>query len=176
MYSTIARYRIWVEIVSQPGFVRYLREIVRGIALFATVLGVDTLGMRIKLARETRRMTAEQLAAAVGVDISTVFRWEAGDSKPRPATLGKIAEATKFPLGHFTIARVAETPPDTPWPGNKTDRLQQKVNKMEREIEDLKSLIRERLSGPGDWRLKNTPPRGQREDLGQSVFRLRQAS
>ncbi len=43
------------------------------------------LGTRIKRAREQKRWTQQQLAAALGVDRKTVDNWENGRTRPRSA-------------------------------------------------------------------------------------------
>lgn len=42
-----------------------------------------TLGGRIKRARHLRRLSQEQLAAAVGVSVRTVGSWERDETEPR---------------------------------------------------------------------------------------------
>lgn len=55
--------------------------------------GMD-LNQRIYLARESAKLTQEQLANAVGKTRGAVAQWESGDVRPRHATLVAIAKAT----------------------------------------------------------------------------------
>jgi transcriptional regulator with XRE-family HTH domain len=49
------------------------------------------LGMRIRRARERKRWSQEQLAAALGVGVRSVGRWERGEAGPRNA-IGALEE------------------------------------------------------------------------------------
>ena len=46
-----------------------------------------------RAARGLLDITQEQLAAAAGVDVETIRRFERGDQRPYPTTLAKIREA-----------------------------------------------------------------------------------
>lgn len=47
----------------------------------------------IRSAREAAQLSEEELAAACGVQVQTVRRWEADDSSPQPQQVPKLAEA-----------------------------------------------------------------------------------
>jgi transcriptional regulator with XRE-family HTH domain len=51
------------------------------------------IGHRIRLLRERRGLTREELAARVGVHAGSIARWETGGSVPHAYTLERIAEA-----------------------------------------------------------------------------------
>jgi len=55
---------------------------------------MSTVGRRIASARHTAGLTQDELAAAVGVAMSTIQQYESGRIQPRPNRLRKIAEAT----------------------------------------------------------------------------------
>jgi transcriptional regulator with XRE-family HTH domain len=46
-------------------------------------MAVNDLGIRIKRARERKRWSQQQLAAALGVGARSVGRWERGEAEPR---------------------------------------------------------------------------------------------
>lgn len=50
----------------------------------------ETLPAQIFHARRVLGLTQEELASALAVDPSTVFRWEAGDCPPAPASLTRL--------------------------------------------------------------------------------------
>lgn len=52
---------------------------------------MDTIGARIKAAREKKGMTQESLASALGVSINSVWRWEKGERAPSTGNLMRIA-------------------------------------------------------------------------------------
>ena len=66
--------------------------------------------------RLDRGLTVEQFAALARVDRSQVFRWERGETRPRPETLVRLAKALRVTpqrlLGELTIdvPEDAETP------------------------------------------------------------------
>jgi len=55
-------------------------------------------GTAIKRARERRRWTQQQLAAALGVNVKTVDNWENGRSRPRNS-IGAIEDVLGISLG-----------------------------------------------------------------------------
>lgn len=62
----------------------------------------DELSTRIRLAREGASLTQEQIAAALGVVVSTYVRLETGRTKRVSAeTLRRIGELTGKPLSYF---------------------------------------------------------------------------
>jgi len=56
---------------------------------------------RIKRARESCGISQETLAAMLGVDKNTVWRWEKGRSDPRATDMEKIAVALDMPIEKF---------------------------------------------------------------------------
>lgn len=51
-----------------------------------------TLGERIQKAREERGIAQAEMARRVGVVTTTAWRWEHGQSTPRPSDLTRLAE------------------------------------------------------------------------------------
>jgi transcriptional regulator with XRE-family HTH domain len=57
---------------------------------------------KISDAREEAGLSQQQLADAVGVNKAQILLWEAGKTRPYPAHVKRIAEATGRPLPWFT--------------------------------------------------------------------------
>lgn len=71
---------------------------------------VTGLGDRIKVLREARGMTQDDLARAVGrKSKSAVCNWESGASSPPTGLLGELAAALGVTVGEL----FGETKPDT---------------------------------------------------------------
>lgn len=51
----------------------------------------------LKTYRESNSLSRDDLAALIGVDRATVFRWETGQRKPGVEKLSKITEVTGIP-------------------------------------------------------------------------------
>lgn len=67
---------------------------------FTTVM--DGLGQRIRNAREAAGLPREKMAPRIGVSLSTLARYESGESDRIPlAAVLKIAEETGQPLSYF---------------------------------------------------------------------------
>lgn len=60
-----------------------------------------TTNYKLVKARESAGLTQEELARAIGVKTEQVNMWELGRSRPYPAHLKRIAEATKRSLAWF---------------------------------------------------------------------------
>lgn len=73
---------------------------------------LQTIGDRIRLARDRAKLTQTELALAVGVDKGTVWRWETGRSKVDAEAIDTIAEATKV-SPTWLLRGVTEVPPST---------------------------------------------------------------
>jgi transcriptional regulator with XRE-family HTH domain len=56
-----------------------------------------TLGDRIRKARRDAGLTAEQMAATVGVSAKTLTRWENDETAPRVDDLVRISAACQVP-------------------------------------------------------------------------------
>ena len=54
--------------------------------------GDAVIGKRIRKYREERGMTPDEFSAEIGVDLSTVYRWEKGSRVPDVVTLLRIAQ------------------------------------------------------------------------------------
>lgn len=83
---------------SEPGY-RYYRG-----RMDRTKAGRE-LGARIRKMRETKGLTQEALADAVGMMRSNISRIEAGKHHPTLDTLERIAKALKVPVAEIIAAR-----------------------------------------------------------------------
>ncbi len=64
----------------------------------------DTLGQRIAKARNALGLTQPEFAVRLGMQpgqFTTISSWETDRSKPRLATLRRIAEVTRRPITYF---------------------------------------------------------------------------
>jgi transcriptional regulator with XRE-family HTH domain len=62
---------------------------------------LDTVGARIRAARQSRGLTQADLAAAVGVSRSAVAQWETERSGQVSGNLTRIASALHVPVAHL---------------------------------------------------------------------------
>lgn len=67
-------------------------------------MATDSIGTRIRRARERKRWTQQQLADAIGVNIKSVDNWENGRTSPRNS-IGALEEI-------FGISLDSPLPPD----------------------------------------------------------------
>ena len=63
------------------------------------------IGDRIRLARQDRGWTQDQLAHAVGVSRSAVAQWETGRAGQLTGNLARIAEVLRVGIEHLTYGR-----------------------------------------------------------------------
>lgn len=61
-----------------------------------------SLGNRIVVARDFTKISQDDLATKVGVDIDTVKKWETNELVPNEDMIYKIAEATRMTFAFFT--------------------------------------------------------------------------
>lgn len=61
-------------------------------------MSLETLGMRIRQARDARGLSARQLATRISVRPSTLEKWERGSSEPRANKLLILAGILGVPL------------------------------------------------------------------------------
>ncbi|MBI5431909.1 MAG: helix-turn-helix transcriptional regulator [Planctomycetes bacterium] len=80
----------WERGKTEPG-ARMLARIIKVLGYHPRLVGSD-LPSRIRAAREIRGLTQEQLAEDLGLDPSTVRKWERGRKRPYPR-LTRIFEA-----------------------------------------------------------------------------------
>ena len=59
------------------------------------------IGTKIKAARKLKRITQEDLAAAIGVSDKSISAYESNRTNPPIPVLEKIAKATNQPLNYF---------------------------------------------------------------------------
>ncbi len=73
---------------------------------------MNSLGQRIRAARESAGFTQENLAEAIGVSRTAVARWESDDIEPKLQNLTSIAEllhvSTDFLLGIQNNSNVSD--------------------------------------------------------------------
>ena len=68
----------------------------------------QTIGKRLKKARQNRNMTLDELAEVTGVSKPMLGQIERGQSSPTVTTLWKIATGMKIPFSSFLQERGAE--------------------------------------------------------------------
>ena len=69
---------------------------------------------RLKLARLEAGLTLEKAAEALGTDLNTIWRYEAGRHKPPGPTLHGLAGLYRRPVAWFFNEEDSEFPPLTP--------------------------------------------------------------
>jgi transcriptional regulator with XRE-family HTH domain len=62
---------------------------------------MDTVGERIRQAREQAVLSQGELAEAAGINRASVSLIETGRAKPRPSTLRRIAQALGVPASEL---------------------------------------------------------------------------
>jgi transcriptional regulator with XRE-family HTH domain len=62
---------------------------------------MESLGTRIKTARQTKKVTQSELATAIGVSDKTVSAYESGRIDPPLDVLKKIATSTNHTMRYF---------------------------------------------------------------------------
>lgn len=74
-------------------------------------MGIDVqiMGQRIRAARKSRNMTAEQLAEQIGIAMESLGHIECGVRKPSLQTLYRIAEILDVSLDYLTGRTVSPT-------------------------------------------------------------------
>ncbi|SPX87803.1 helix-turn-helix domain-containing protein [Mycobacteroides abscessus] len=66
-----------------------------------------TLGMRLRMARQTHGLTGRQLAQLVNVAASQISRWEQDAATPSPHGLIRLAQTLELPASElFTLADI----------------------------------------------------------------------
>ena len=68
---------------------------------------MNSLGQRIRSARESSGFTQESLAEAVGVSRTAVARWESDDSEPKLQNLVSIAEVLHVSTDYLLGIRIS---------------------------------------------------------------------
>lgn len=71
-------------------------------------------GQHIRQLRKRIKITQEQLAEAVGVDVRTVQRWEAGENGPDFSNLEPIAKILGVPVEGLFIFQKPQKPEEKP--------------------------------------------------------------
>lgn len=69
----------------------------------------DALGKRLRAARKSSGLTQARLAEIIHAALSSVRRWEWGESAPKESVLKAIARACKVPIGTFTFTNKNKT-------------------------------------------------------------------
>jgi transcriptional regulator with XRE-family HTH domain len=90
---------------------------------------VSSRRKRFARARKTAGLTQEELAYRVGVDRSTVGRWEAGETEPQPWLRGKLARHLNITPDHLDGLLTTEPAPDD---GDAFDRLARAIEQPRR--------------------------------------------
>lgn len=63
----------------------------------------EELGKRLRREREQHFLTQKELAELIGVTEMTIYRWENGESKPRPYAQRKLMKALHLKKGAFLL-------------------------------------------------------------------------
>ncbi len=71
------------------------------------------VGKKIQEARKKKQLSRPQLAALLGVNSNTVWRWEAGERQLRDEVKAKIAEVLGVPIG-FLFGEAPDPTPEVP--------------------------------------------------------------
>lgn len=68
------------------------------------------MGQRLAAARQAKGLTLVQLGALIGIEPSTINRWENGQSSPRDAlTWGRLAEGLQVDLDYIIRGTAKES-------------------------------------------------------------------
>ncbi len=102
-------------------------------------------GERLANAREAANMTQDEMAGHLGVKVTTVKDWEAGEVDPRANRLQMIASLLNVPL--LWLLGGSQQVPDYSEHGEsrelllrKIDDVSHKMADLERELKDLRLL------------------------------------
>lgn len=68
---------------------------------FATAVGKESLGVRLKKARERRGITLQELSKRTGTDLNSLKSMEADEIIPPLGELVKLAKALEIKMGYF---------------------------------------------------------------------------
>ena len=108
-------------------------------------------GERLANARKAANMTQDEMAGHLGVRVTTVKDWEAGEVDPRANRLQMIASLLNVPL--LWLLGGSQKVPDYSVHGEardlllkKIDDVAHKIGDLERELRDLRMLA-ENISG-----------------------------
>lgn len=102
-------------------------------------------GERLANAREAANMTQDEMAGHLGVRVTTVKDWEAGEVDPRANRLQMIASLLNVPL--LWLLGGSQQVPDYSEQGEsrelllrKIDEIARKINELDIELKDLRLL------------------------------------
>lgn len=70
------------------------------------------LAAQLRRARKAKKLTQEDVAQRLGIDYSTISKWENGRSAPSMETLVQLAEMYERPVGFFLSDEDNEVSPD----------------------------------------------------------------
>ena len=108
-------------------------------------------GERLRNAREASNMSQEEMAGHLGVKVSSVASWEAGEIDPRANRLQMIASLLNVPL--LWLIGGSQKVPDYSEHGEvrdlllrKIDDVAHKISDLEKELKDLR-LLAENIHG-----------------------------
>lgn len=72
----------------------------------------NTLGQRIKLARQASVLSQNKLAQRLNVSITAVANWERDEKRPREHNIRKVADATNVSY-EFLVAGILNSKPES---------------------------------------------------------------
>jgi len=98
-----------------------------------------TLGQRIKLKRNEKKLTQKELATKLGIDHTTVSKWESDIYEPDTSTLNKLADIFDVQVDWLTGRTDDPTPPE------KTPNPQTNIPSWatRKDIRDFKKMLEE---------------------------------
>ena len=89
------------------------------------------VGERIKLARKVRRITQEDLAAAIGISDKSISAYESNRISPPLGVLEKIADHTDQRLSYFLEETIESS-------------ILSKLTEVEKQFKEIKALLEKR--------------------------------
>ena len=107
----------------------------------------DTVGERLRRARESKDLTVEQLAEQVGVEVETLKLWESDQEEPRSNRLTMLAGILSTSPSWFLIGR-GESPDesdgalDVEAANVKLEQLKAQREELSAEIESIEAALK----------------------------------
>ena len=104
------------------------------------MLDKQLLGVRIANARNAKGLTARQLAQKMGVQVTSVERWESGEMDPRANRLDQMAGILGVPL--MWLIAGSDAPPEMDTPDlSETHKLEEVLDQAQDLVNQLSFLL-----------------------------------
>lgn len=101
----------------------------------------QTFGSIIKNRRLELDLSQRALAARLGITQPTVARWEADQTIPKPAELGRLARALELDLGEIIVPLEAMDT-ERQRRGTQVEEFNKRLDKLEADIATILKLLR----------------------------------